>query len=25
VAETTTQEGSFFTRLWERIVNLFKF
>ena len=22
VAETTTQEGSFFTRLWERIVNL---
>ena len=25
VAETTTQEGNFFTRLWERIVNLFKF
>ena len=25
VAETPTQEGSFFTRLWERIVNLFKF
>ena len=25
VVETTTQEGSFFTRLWERIVNLFKF
>ena len=23
--ETTTQSGSFFTRLWERIVNLFKF
>ena len=25
VAETTTQEGNFFTRLWQRIVNLFKF
>ena len=23
--ETTTQSGNFFTRLWERIVNLFKF
>ena len=23
--ETTTKEGNFFTRLWERIVNLFKF
>ena len=25
VAETPTKGGSFFTRLWERIVNLFKF
>ena len=24
-ADTTTQQGNFFTRLWQRIVNLFKF